>query len=201
VLYSLEVAAHCSDSAPARFAVATAVQIGRLLKMARNKLTPVEWMRWIKADAPFDGRTARGYMACYENREGLQFETVSDLIECQDSAKGLSQNFEKNLGGEPRPFALNNGEAASALVDTQATHRENPAWFPDLPMIWLPILQQGDMVLLASAKGNPFAVEIHSRQGDTFQGRSLDGDDEQSFHACNIMAILYCPRQWVQKRR
>jgi hypothetical protein len=154
--------------------------------MARNKLTPVEWMRWIKADVPFDGRIARGYMACYENREGLNFETVSGLFKCR----------------EPKParkFALTsavNGEAASALVDTQATHRENPAWFPDLPMNWLPILQQGDMVLLASAKGNPFAVEIQSRQGDTFQGRSLERDEEQPFHACNIAAILYCPRQW-----
>jgi hypothetical protein len=117
------------------------------------------------------------------------------------------------------------GEWEFALVDARAEHRQNPAWFPNLPLPGLiRILREGDIVLVIEAswqtkvgdevlkhrdvEWTPIVLEIQARhevgtkgeagKADTFEGRCLPplDYDEYSFRAWNIAAVLYCPRSW-----
>src|SRR5260370_42521493 len=164
------------------------IQIGEQLLQVQRRIKPALWLKWLKENVLFNGRDAQRYITCFNER----FKVVSERTKVP---KGQSANGDAGSG--------------AALVDAHAAHRENPAWFPDLPVNWTRILSAGDIVLLvlavAPANGDvmwePFAVEIQSRQGDTFCGRALDRDETQSFRVNNVDALLYCPRPWCQPRK
>lgn len=63
----------------ARTSLDNAIRIGELLVQEKARLNHGEWLPWLKGHVPFSDRTARNYMQCYEQRDRLKMESVSDL--------------------------------------------------------------------------------------------------------------------------
>lgn len=64
-----------------RKALDNAIRIGELLTQEKAKLDHGEWLPWVQVNMPFTDRTARNYIRCFEKRDRLKSENVSDLAE------------------------------------------------------------------------------------------------------------------------
>ena len=62
-----------------RNGLSKALRIGELLADQRGSLKHGDWLRWVRDNLPFTGRTARRYLQLHANRERLKLDTVSDL--------------------------------------------------------------------------------------------------------------------------
>jgi hypothetical protein len=65
----------------ARTTLDKAIRIGELLVGVRAGLNHGEWLPWIKSNLPFSDRTVRNYIRCFEEREHLKSETISNLTD------------------------------------------------------------------------------------------------------------------------
>lgn len=65
----------------ARFALEHAIELGALLQKQRDVTKHGDWLPWIKANLPFDARTAENYLRVYKERDFLKSENVSNLAE------------------------------------------------------------------------------------------------------------------------
>jgi hypothetical protein len=63
----------------AKMSLESAIRIGELLEKIRTKIPHGQWQSWAEKHLPFDVRTARNYCRCFEERDRLKTETVSDL--------------------------------------------------------------------------------------------------------------------------
>jgi hypothetical protein len=63
----------------AKMSLESAIRIGELLEKIRAKIPHGKWESWAEKNLPFDVRTARNYCRCFEERDRLKTETVSDL--------------------------------------------------------------------------------------------------------------------------
>jgi len=62
-----------------RMALDRAIRIGELLTEQKAELGHGDFGPWIQEHLPFTDRTARRYMLCYEHRDRLKTDTMSDL--------------------------------------------------------------------------------------------------------------------------
>lgn len=68
----------------ARTSLPKAIKIGRILSTIKAKLEHGQWLPWIEKHLPFAGRTATRYIKCFEERDRLKSDSVSDLAEAYD---------------------------------------------------------------------------------------------------------------------
>jgi hypothetical protein len=70
---------HGSILHAARTSLDSAIRIGELLSKIKASKKHGDWQSWAERHLPFDVRTARNYCRCFEERDRLKTETVSDL--------------------------------------------------------------------------------------------------------------------------
>lgn len=73
------IALHSEITEAARTSLDKAITLGDLLAQEKERLGHGNWLPWLKANVPFTDRTARNYIRCFENRERIKLESVSDL--------------------------------------------------------------------------------------------------------------------------
>lgn len=64
----------------ARQSLSDAIRVGELLTQVKAVLKHGEWLDWLK-QIPFNDRTARRYVSCYERRDQLKTDNVANLSE------------------------------------------------------------------------------------------------------------------------
>jgi hypothetical protein len=67
-----------------------AIRIGELLANIKSELVHGQWLFWLEQNLSFSDRTARNYVRCFEQRDRLKSETISNLTDAY------------NLLGEPK---------------------------------------------------------------------------------------------------
>src|SRR5665213_3095606 len=72
---------HAEIIKAARTSLDNAIRIGELLSETKSGLKHGEWLPWLQSNLTFSDRTARNYMRCYDERERLKAETISNLTE------------------------------------------------------------------------------------------------------------------------
>jgi hypothetical protein len=63
----------------AKMSLTKAIKIGEILTGIKNKIEHGQWLPWIQNNFAFTDRTARNYMRCFDARDRLKLENVSDL--------------------------------------------------------------------------------------------------------------------------
>jgi Protein of unknown function (DUF3102) len=82
---------HQQNLDAAKSTLERAIWIGELLTQQRANLKHGEWLPWLEANIIFSDRTARRYIAVFEQREQLKLDSVSDLA---DAYRFLSDQSE-----------------------------------------------------------------------------------------------------------
>ena len=70
---------HTQIVAAGRTSLDKAIRVGELLTNLKASKPHGRWLEFVATDLPFSDRTASRYMACWENREKLKTDSVSDL--------------------------------------------------------------------------------------------------------------------------
>jgi hypothetical protein len=74
----------------AEFALACALEVGRLLAEAKSQVKHGEWLPWIEKNCEFGRRQAQGYKRLHDNRERIaEMRTTGALFEGMHSALEL----------------------------------------------------------------------------------------------------------------
>jgi len=72
---------HSKNVGAAKSTIGRAIRIGQLLTKKKSTLKHGEWMPWLEKNIDFDDRTARRYINCFENKERLKLDSVSNLAD------------------------------------------------------------------------------------------------------------------------
>ena len=72
---------HQGIIAHARASLTDAIRIGEILFQVREVLKNTNWISWMVENLPFNEKTGRRYVSCYERREQLALDNVSNLSE------------------------------------------------------------------------------------------------------------------------
>jgi hypothetical protein len=103
-------------------------RIGELLVGIKDGLNHGEWLPWVKANVPFDRRTASNYMRVHENRS--KWETISHL--------GLTEVYEllqERTDSEPENPEPETGERLAIESDKTFIDRESEDSPPAAPSV------------------------------------------------------------------
>ena len=90
---------HAGIISHARTSLVNAIRIGEILSQIKTVLKNTNWIEWLQTNLPFSDRTARRYVSCYERRDQLSLDNLSNLSEAYAliaSANGAESN------GQPR---------------------------------------------------------------------------------------------------
>lgn len=81
-------------------ALENAVRIGELLTEQKKILAHGKFMEWVKANLPFNHRTADRYMSVYRHRDELKMDNVTNLSNAYGFLKQLTRPGLIEKGGE-----------------------------------------------------------------------------------------------------
>lgn len=65
----------------ARTSIDKAIRIGELLAGIKNELNHGQWLPWLGDYVSFSERTAQRYLFCFDNREKIKNDNVTDLTD------------------------------------------------------------------------------------------------------------------------
>jgi hypothetical protein len=92
-----------------------AIRIGELLAGIKVGLEHGQWLPWLAANLPFSARTAARYVTCFENRDRLKLDNVSDLT---GAYRLLRAPEEKETGaGKPKAEVATESEPPGRKVE------------------------------------------------------------------------------------
>lgn len=72
---------HAGIIASARNSISDAIRIGEILSQIKSVLKNTNWINWLQENLPFSDRTARRYVSCFERKDQLALDNVSNLGE------------------------------------------------------------------------------------------------------------------------